>query len=212
MKRILIVVLAIFFALTVSGCGKGKEEGKGEKAKGDTLMAKMPKEMSATVVSSSGGRTNQSKLYMKADKVRMENEMAGGSYTIVRRDLKKVWMVMPPSKTYMEVAEGKKEAAAIPEEKVKGEVSRKVVGSETIDGHPCTKYEVTVKVDDKTMNTYQWMATDINFPIKTAAVDGSWSMEYKDIKLGSQPDSLFELPTGYQKMSIPSMPAGVGKK
>ena len=209
MKRILIVVLAIFFALTVSGCGKGKEEGKGEKAKGDTLMAK---EMSVTVVSSSGGHTNQSKLYMKADKVRMENEMAGGSYSIVRRDLKKVWMVMPPSKTYMEMAEGKKEDAAIPEDKVKGEVSRKVVGSETIDGHPCTKYEVTVKVDDKTMNTYQWMATDINFPVKTAAVDGSWSMEYKDIKLGSQPDSLFELPAGYQKMAMPTMPPGVGKK
>jgi hypothetical protein len=67
-------------------------------------------------------------------------------------------------------------------------------------------------VDDKTINTYQWMATDINFPVKTAAVDGSWSMEYKDIKLGSQPDSLFELPAGYQKMSIPSMPPGVGKK
>jgi len=209
MKRILIVVLAIFFALTVSGCGKGKEEGKGEKAKGDTLMAK---EMSVTVMSSSGGHTNQSKLYMKADKVRMENEMAGGSYTIVRRDLKKVWMVMPPSKSYMEMDEGKKEDAAIPEDKVKGEVSRKVIGSETIDGHPCTKYEVTVKVNDKTMNTYQWMATDINFPVKTAAVDGSWSMEYKDIKLGSQPDSLFELPAGYQKMSMPSMPAGVGKK
>ena len=209
MKRILIVVLAIFFALTVSGCGKGKEEGKGEKAKGDTLMAK---EMSVTVVSSSGGHTNQSKLYMKADKVRMENEMAGGSYSIVRRDLKKVWMVMPPSKTYMEMAEGKKEDAAIPEDKVKGEVSRKVVGSETIDGHPCTKYEVTVKVDDKTMNTYQWMATDINFPVKTAAVDGSWSMEYKDIKVGSQPDSLFELPAGYQKMAMPTMPPGVGKK
>jgi hypothetical protein len=42
-KRILIFVLAIFFALSVSGCGKGKEEGKGEKAKGDTLTAKMPK-------------------------------------------------------------------------------------------------------------------------------------------------------------------------
>jgi outer membrane lipoprotein-sorting protein len=209
MKRILIVVLAIFFALTVSGCGKGKEEGKGEKAKGDTLMAK---EMSVTVVSSSGGHTNQSKLYMKADKVRMENEMAGGSYSIVRRDLKKVWMVMPPSKSYMEMDEGKKQDAAIPEDKVKGEVSRKVIGSETIDGHPCTKYEVTVKVDDKTINTYQWMATDINFPVKTAAVDGSWSMEYKDIKLGSQPDSLFELPAGYQKMSMPSMPPGVGKK
>ena len=212
MKRILIIGLAIFFALSISGCGKGKEESKGEKATGDTLTARMPKEMSATVVSNSGGRTNQSKLYMKADKVRMENEMAGGSYTIVRKDLKKVWMVMPPSKTYMEMGEGKKEEAAIPEEKVKGEVSRKVIGSETIDGHPCTKYEVIVKVGDKTMNTYQWMATDINFPVKTAAVDGSWSMEYKDIKLGSQPDSLFELPAGYQKMSMPAMPAGVGKK
>jgi PAS domain-containing protein len=33
MKRILIVVLAVLVALTVLGCGKGKEEGKAEKAK-----------------------------------------------------------------------------------------------------------------------------------------------------------------------------------
>mgnify|MGYP001594689202 CR=1 FL=1 len=86
------------------------------------------------------------------------------------------------------------------------------MGSETIDGHPSTKYEVTAKVDDKTMTTYQWLATDINFPVKTAAVDGSWTVEYKDIMLGSQPDSLFELPAGYQKMSMPTMPPGMGKK
>ena len=212
MKRIMIVVLAVLFALTVLGCGKGKEEGKSEKAKGETITAKMPQEMSTTIVSTFGGRANKAKLYMKADKMRMESEMAAGSYTIVRRDLKKVWMVMTATKSYMEMAEGKKEDAPVPEEKVKGEVSRKVVGSETVDGHPCTKYEVTAKVDDKTMISYQWWATDINFPVKSAAVDGSWNVEYKDIKFGSQPDSLFELPTGYQKMSMPTMPPGMGKK
>jgi hypothetical protein len=92
------------------------------------------------------------------------------------------------------------------EEKVKGEVSRKKIGSETVNGHPTTKYEVTAKTDDKVTQIHQWWATDIHFPVKTAAVDGSWSMEYRDIKIGSQPDSLFEVPAGYKKMSIPGMP------
>jgi hypothetical protein len=92
------------------------------------------------------------------------------------------------------------------EDKVKGEVSRKEVGSDTVNGHPATKYEVTAKVDDKVMQIYQWWATDINFPVKTAAIDGSWSMEYRDVKIGSQSDSLFEVPAGYKKMSLPRIP------
>ena len=43
-------------------------------------------------------------------------------------------------------------------------------------------------------------------PVKTAAVDGSWSQELKNIKMGSQSDSLFELPAGYQKMQMPQLP------
>ncbi|MBM4271135.1 MAG: DUF4412 domain-containing protein [Deltaproteobacteria bacterium] len=212
MKRILIVVLAMCFVLSFFGCGKGKEEGKVEKPKGETVTAKMPQEMSAKVISGSGKRSMKSKFAMKGQKFRTESEMAAGSYTIVRRDLKKVWMVMPATKSYMEVEEGKQEEAPVPEEKVRGEISRKVVGSETIDGHPCTKYEVTAKVDDKTMVTHQWWATDINFPVKTAAVDGTWFVEYRDIKIGAQPDSIFELPAGYRKMSIPTVPGKGTKK
>ena len=171
----------------------------------------MPQEMSTTVVSSVGGHAGKAKLYMKADRMRMESDAAAGAYTIVRRDLKKMWMVMPSTQSYMEMAEVK-EDVPVPEEKVKGEVSRKVVGSDTVDGHPCTKYEVTAKVGEKAVTSYQWWATDINFPIKAAALDGSWNVEYKDIKIGSQPDSLFELPAGYQKMSMPTMPPGMGKK
>jgi outer membrane lipoprotein-sorting protein len=204
MRKAWMFVLAMALALFMSGCGK--DDGKavqGEKAKEEKAAVKMPKEMSATVVSISGGRTMNSKFYMKEGKVRMEMEAAGGVYTIVRKDLKKVWVVMPPTKSYMEIEEGKEEQR-LPEEKMKGEVSRREVGKEVIDGHPTTKYEITTKVEEKTMTLFLWLATDINFPVKTAATDGSWTMEYKDIKIGGQSDSLFELPEGYKKTAMPA--------
>ena len=47
---------------------------------------------------------------------------------------------------------------------------------------------------------------------KTAAVDGSFTQEYKNIKIGGQPDSLFEVPAGYKKMTMPGVPPGRGAK
>jgi hypothetical protein len=203
MKRSWILVTALCVAFMIFGCGKGKDEVKGDKPK-----AVMSQEFSAKMVSTAAGRTATSKVYMKAGKFRFDNE-AAGSYTIARPDLKKVWVVMTAGKNYMEMGEAKEKESSVPAEKVKGEVSRKAVGSETLDGHPTTKYEVTATKEGKTVTSYQWWATDINFPVKTAAVDGSWSMEYREIKIGGQPDSLFEIPAGYKKMEIPAMPAGI---
>jgi hypothetical protein len=209
MKKKWIPLVALFVVLLMIGCSKGKNEDKGDKSRESAVKAGMAQEFSAKMVSTSAGRTASSKIYMKAGKFRFENEMASGSYTIVRPDIKKVWMVMTASKSYMEMAEAKEQRDGIPAEKMRGEVSRKAIGSETIDGHPTTKYEVTVKEGDKAVTSWQWWATDINFPIKTAAPDGRWSMEYRDIKIGSQPDSLFELPAGYKKMEIPAMPGNM---
>lgn len=187
------VLLAMLFVI---GCGK------------DDATAPMAKEYSATMVSKSAGQTITMQIYMKQDKFRTDSKMAGTS-TIVRRDLNKVWTIMTAQKAYMEMPGMADAQTQSVEDKVKGEVSRKKVGSETINGHPSTKYEVTTKADDKTLQIYQWWATDISFPVKTAAVDGSWSMEYKDIKIGNQPDSLFEIPSGFKKMTIPGLPAGM---
>jgi hypothetical protein len=54
---------------------------------------------------------------------------------------------------------------------------------------------------------YQWFLDENEFPVKTAAIDNSWSHEYKNIKQGKQPEELFEVPAGYKKFS---MPAGAG--
>jgi hypothetical protein len=48
---------------------------------------------------------------------------------------------------------------------------------------------------------YQWISSDIEMPVKTAAINGKWSMELKNIKTGSQPDHLFDMPKGYKKFS-----------
>ncbi len=207
MKKIWVWVLALCVVVFIAGCSKGKEEA--------APKAGMAQEFSATVVSQGGGHTVTSKMYIKAGKFRSETQMAPGNYTIFRPDLNKMWMVMTANKSYMEMSVPKDQEAAVPAEKMKGEVSRKAVGTETIDGHPTTKYEVTAKMGDKTVTSHQWWATDINFPVKAAAVDGSWSVTYSDIKIGGQPDSLFELPSGYTKMAIgdmPRIPGMPGKK
>lgn len=212
MKRwwILMMAASLVFFL-VAGCGKGKEEGKTEKAQEKSAKAAMPRELSATLVSTSGGQTMTSKIYMKPDKFRTDSEAAGSS-TIVRKDLNKVWMIMPSQKTYMEMPGVMDESIQTAEEKVKGEISRKEVGSEPVDGHPSTKYEVTARVDGSEVRMYQWWATDISFPVRTAAIDGSWVMEYRDIRTGSQPDSLFEVPAGFKKMNLPGLPEGMKGK
>ena len=166
-------------------------------------------EFSADVINKSKSGVMTSKLYMKDKKMRMD--MPGQDmYNITRQDKKLTWTVMPSQKMYMEMAF--QEPRDIPERKVAGEVSRKLVGRETIDGHPTEKYEVTYTDADKQQRMYQWMATDINFPVKMAAIDGSWSMEYRNIKMGPPADALFEIPSGFKKMTLPTMPgAGFGK-
>ena len=161
-------------------------------------------EFSADMVSTAQGRSTTTKVFVKDRMFRMEPQGAH-SYSIMRGDKQLTWLVMPDQKSYMEMkADPNKEPKA--EEKVRGEVSRKLLGTETVDGHPTQKYEVTYTQGGKTEKMYQWMATDIKFPVKMAGVDGSWTMEYKNIKMGSQPASLFEVPSDYKKTGMPSIP------
>ncbi|MBN2282661.1 MAG: hypothetical protein JXO48_02110 [Deltaproteobacteria bacterium] len=166
-------------------------------------------ELSADIVGMSGGNTMISKMYMKGNNVRWETPEQD-TYTIVRTDQGTSWLVMPGQRMYMEMKPDPSQR--IPGERMEGEVSRKLIGTEVIDGHPTEKYEVTYRDDGEEHRMFQWMATDLNFPVKTASGDGSWSMEFRNIKMGSQPEDLFEVPAGYRKMALPVTPgAGMGK-
>jgi hypothetical protein len=161
-------------------------------------------EFSADQITKSDGDTITSKIYMKDKKFRVETSSQPG-YSITRQDKNTMWIVMPEQRSYMEMTFNPTLKPKV-DEKFTDEISRKLIGSENVNGHLSDKYEITYKEKNEVQRVYQWIAKDINFPIKTAAVDGSWSSEFKNIKIEKQPDNLFEVPSGYQKMSMPSMP------
>ena len=189
-KRFIIFdLIAVSLVLLAIGCGG---------------PSGMP-EFSADSVSGFSGRTQKAKLYFSNNKWRMESEAYGRkTITIVRADKKVMWILMPDQKMYMEQKISDEHMVGRTE-KIPGELERKKVGSEKVNGYPCSKYKVTYKIQGMPENTvvYQWI-TKNNLPIKTAAPDGSWYSEYKNIKIGKQPDSLFELPAGYKIFKLPA--------
>lgn len=160
-------------------------------------------EFSADTISTyKGEHETKGKIYFKADRFRMDMKAHEDMIMITRVDKKVIWNIMPAQKMYMEMPFDLKNKPKV-EEKFEGELDRKLVGNETIDGHPAKKYLITYKSGNEKHQVYQWFATDINFPVKTSAIDGSWSQEFKNIKIGSQQDSLFEVPAGYKKIQMP---------
>lgn len=159
-------------------------------------------EFSADVINKVRGKIFYAKIYMKANKIRLENQ-GQQNYSIVRMDKNLVWLIFPKDKAYMEMISYETQAPAT---LLKGEIGRKFLGTETINGLETKKYEVTIKEEEKTIKAWQWISTALNYAIKISAIDGSWSSEYKNLKMESQPDSLFELPAGFQKMEVPLFP------
>ena len=155
-----------------------------------------------TITTHNGGVSTTGKIYYSTDRFRMDMKAPNEMIMITRMDKKVVWNIMPKEKMYMELPFDLKNKPKVGE-KLEGEIERKHVGNETIDGHPTKKYLITYKYDNQKEQMYQWLAMDINFPVKSSAIDGSWGQEFKNIKMGSQPKSLFELPSGYKKIQMP---------
>ena len=157
-------------------------------------------EFSADMVSRMGKQTMTAKIFVAKDKIRMEMP---GSIMIIRSDKKVSWMIMPSEKMYMEQPIDMSKAPKTAKE-FAGELERTSLGMETINGQQTEKFQVTYTEDKKTMSVYQWIK-DGQIPVKVEAVDGSWSMEYQNLKVGPPPADLFEPPAGYEKMAMPSI-------
>jgi outer membrane lipoprotein-sorting protein len=167
---------------------------------GSVLQARAV-ELSADMVTKDGEQKQSGKLYVKGNKYRIETN-GGSEYAIIRHDKNKSWIVIPEQKAYIEMPFDPKKKPAI-EDRQSPEENRKFLGSETINGHLSKKYEVTAREGEPGDSFYEWIATDINFPIKTMAVNGNWSIEYSNIKT-SVPDSFFEIPEAYEKITMSS--------
>ncbi len=176
--KIVYVIMTIIFLLSFFGSAVGQD-------------------FSANMISTTREGVQQGKVFVAKDKIRIEMM---GSVTISRQDKNVMWMLMPQERMYMELPL-RPEDIVMTGDKIEGEISRRLIGTEVVDGKKADKYEVIYALQGKNVRSFVWLTQGLNFPIKSAAADGSWMVEYKNMVTGKQPASLFEIPQGYQKFS-----------
>ena len=154
------------------------------------------------------------KMFFKGGNFRQEMMMGGQKHiTIFRKDKGLVWVLIPAQMMYMEMQEGSRQnMAPVDLDEIDKMGEKKYLGKEKVNGYMCSKYRYTLH--DKSSGTaIYWISKKLNFPIKMEmdGQSGHMVMEYKNIIEKTVPASLFNIPDGYQKMSMPMMPGMSGK-
>jgi len=174
------------------------------------------RDFTAIMIMTSVMKSNNEKWAMDAriaklgDKFRSDVDMAkalkakggemppgfGRNIFITRPDLKLDYIVYPEKKKYLELTVTEEEAD-------KPKIEKRKIGSETIDGHPCDKYEIKITYKDGTVEDgLLWEAKDLDRFVIRAEMenkDAKSVVELKNVKLVSPPKSLFEIPQGFVK-------------
>ncbi|MBA2486359.1 MAG: hypothetical protein H0V35_09720 [Nitrospira sp.] len=167
-------------------------------------------EFTADQVTKINGRTQKANIYYRDSMWRIEHHTLGPvNVSIVRKDKQVVWLLLSRMRHFKTMPYTSEQELQV-SERLEGEVSREEIGMETREGHPTILYEVTVKQGEATEVYYQWLATDIHFPMKLAKKDGSWIVEYQHVRLRPVIDYLFQLPLNFEPLEqfdqLPSAP------
>ncbi|PKM76419.1 MAG: hypothetical protein CVU90_12135 [Firmicutes bacterium HGW-Firmicutes-15] len=234
MKRwltVLLVSLFMFSCLSLVGCSKEKAANapattdQSQKKDGDTqksssgdelqdIMKYATKvnevsfEMINTITNQGQTVTNNAKMWISNDKLRIETEIQGMKSITIKNAKGEVCIYDPGSKTAMKMPSIKNEGD-LPNQWAKEDTSgMKIVGQEKMDGYDCVVVTVTQAAETSKM----WLRKDIGMPVRVESktAEGSFVIEYKNYKVGAQADNLFELPTDAQVVSMPSMPSMPG--
>jgi len=157
------------------------------------------------VITSSDGNVLTNKIYMDDGKVRTDMSMHGMAMVLIARpDQQKVYRILVDQKMVMETPYD-----AAKYKKLMGpagpDARFELIGPDTLQGVACTKYKVT-SGDGKVSNL--WVDASTKAPVMMMAEDNSVTIQWKNYKTGPQDASLFEPPADYQKVAMPTMPAG----
>jgi hypothetical protein len=182
-------------------------------------FAAPPENFTATMVS----QGMEMPMARMGSKSRVENAGMPGVVTISLGDAKKTIMINTTTKVYSEqIIQEKEQMPTMYDSDIV--FDKKKVGNETIDGHPCIKYDSVYYRKSKPEEKHKaiiWEAQDLkDFPIqmevtvpanpKYPGSGGKIVVKYKDVKLGAATASMFEVPSGYKKVNSPQEVMGFG--
>ena len=189
-KRTIIIILTALFLISLG-----------------ILPALQAAEFSADMETRSNGQVvTQGKIFMKGYLSRHEMNNSGRKVTVIARPDKGVaWTLMPQEKSYLEMTIDLDNDEFTPnnwDQDLKKDARR--LGSETINGVKCDKYEL---LTEEGKVTY-WIAKKEELPVRI--ISAETEVNYRNIRSGNQPDHLFQIPAGYRKMVMPNIPGMPG--
>jgi hypothetical protein len=80
----------------------------------------------------------------------------------------------------------------------------KFVAEEELEGRKVEKWEMVATMPDKPESrSYQWFDPELDLPVRQEMPGGVVS-GMKNIRVGKQPDELFNVPAGYERMAAPT--------
>jgi hypothetical protein len=157
-------------------------------------------EFSASMMVKDDAKIMPGKIQVSNGKLRQEfADERGQTITIVRPDLKVVWVILPLQRSYMEIPLTTKlpgQFIQIPPQAL----SKRLVGQERLDGYDTEKYEVSVPAGRGLEKQTYWVAAKLGLPIKMECRERRFSLEYKSIREEKVPDQRFNLPPGIKKL------------
>jgi hypothetical protein len=162
-------------------------------------------DFSAERIVKSGKKVVTAHVNAKDDRWRFEfaQPQEGASIIIVRVDRQSSWLILSKRRQYLEVPIARDHQLAV-SETMEGELSRELVGEQTLNGYPTELFEVTVAGNEGTRQYYQWVTKVQRFPVKTVSKEGSWSEEFQRVIFTKQSLFLFELPQRLDRANPPA--------
>lgn len=197
-KRLSVCFVFATFLLGVTACSVG---------------GKIEEYSAKQVFKDPSGRAATHNLFVTPDKMRMEMRSPreeGSIVMIYRKDKGVTWTLFPEEKFYIEAkldeAKLQKTFGEIPMD-----VKKEDLGTETVNGFKCCKMrvETTTRIMGREIKSTStvWTSDRLDFPVRSQGEDGG-VIDLRDVKPGSQPADLFEIPAGYTKREMPAFGMG----
>lgn len=149
------------------------------------------------------GRQSSQRMYYAQDRWRIEIPKELVSTIIVREDKELVWLLIPSVQKYLQLPIDNKYLSKYLKVTGKVNAEREYLGPDNVEGRAAEMYRVTYYDHSKVWVYYEWTDSNLQVPVKIQ--DGDSIMLYRNIKEGQLNRSLFEVPRGYKKISLPGM-------
>jgi Domain of unknown function (DUF4412) len=181
-----------------------------------SAFAQAPQPFSAdmSTTSANGNANIKGKFFLSLPKMRVDitdtgqqrqaGPFGGKMTMLMDAEAKMAYMLMPEQQMYMEfpMTQDNPMLQRMPKwQDLKSDpcagredVTCKKVGTETINGRSCDKWEATKKDGQKDIF---WIDQKLHFPIKSQT--GNVTTEFTNIKEGAPDPALFKVPAGYRK-------------